>query len=582
MVPLGGSAQAFQRFGRWGSGRRGARCDKAGRRVFCRVCELWCSGCFCRGLIGRRRQAIILGGVFEDILAQILSGDLLDIHAGKQRWLLLGLRVSCHGFIQFQRRFSHGFFLSHLRRNQRLAERAARDRDVGLHVAGIDSGGDHADAHHAFHCCIQGRADDDIGLGVHFLADAVGGFVQLKQGQVMRAGDVDQHTLGPAQRDFVQERVGDGFFGGLDGAIFALGLARAHHRLAHFVHHGADISEIKVDQARTHHQIGDTFHTLVKHVIGHRERFGEGGFFVGKAEQVLVGDDDQRIDHLLQCFHTVFGLTHALDAFKLEGLGHDAHGQNAQFPCSLRNDRCGTCSGATAHTGGDETHVAASQMINDLFDAFFGSSGTHCRPRARAQTFGNLHTHLDLRLGQRLLQRLCIGIGGDEIHAIERLFDHVVNRVSTGTAHTEHGDPGFQLFLTGHREIQCHVTFRLFCCPHFGGVFLPIRSDPTGLWPQRHAKNTEKPQNMGHFMVQTPSYLQMGKILPVLLGATTYVEAIEHNPRANAPRGLGNHSFWLGRLLGPPMGSAPRLLMVTDSPETRHAEISSPPPASSC
>src|SRR3546814_5083524 len=62
----------------------------------------------------------------------------------------------------------------------------------------------------------------------------------------------------------------------------------------------ADVGEIEVDEARHHHQIGDSAHALVQHLVGHRECFAEGGVGVGDQEQVLVWNDDQRIDMLLQ------------------------------------------------------------------------------------------------------------------------------------------------------------------------------------------------------------------------------------------------------------------------------------------
>ena len=39
---------------------------------------------------------------------------------------------------------------------------------------------------------VEGRAEDDVGFGIDLLADAVGGLVDLEQGHVEAAGDVDQ------------------------------------------------------------------------------------------------------------------------------------------------------------------------------------------------------------------------------------------------------------------------------------------------------------------------------------------------------------------------------------------------------
>ena len=61
-----------------------------------------------------------------------------------------------------------------------------------------------------------------------------------------------------------------------------------------------DVGEVEIDQAFLDHQIGDAGDARIEHLVGHREGVGEGGLLVGDAEQVLVGDDDQRIDRLLQ------------------------------------------------------------------------------------------------------------------------------------------------------------------------------------------------------------------------------------------------------------------------------------------
>src|SRR3546814_13817647 len=72
---------------------------------------------------------------------------------------------------------------------------------------------------------IEGRTDDDVGVGVHHLADMIGGLVHLHQAQVVAAGDVDDDALCAAHRHFVQQRVGDGFFGRLDRTVVAVRLA---------------------------------------------------------------------------------------------------------------------------------------------------------------------------------------------------------------------------------------------------------------------------------------------------------------------------------------------------------------------
>ena len=54
-------------------------------------------------------------------------------------------------------------------------------------------------------------------------------------------------------------------------------------------------------------------------------------FSVGDAEQILVRNDDQRIDALLQFADAAFGDAQAALAFEMERLGHDADGENAHL-----------------------------------------------------------------------------------------------------------------------------------------------------------------------------------------------------------------------------------------------------------
>src|SRR5690606_5844768 len=128
----------------------------------------------------------------------------------------------------------------------------------------------------------------------------------------------------------------------------------------------ADISEIKVDETRHDHEIGHTAHTGVQHFVGHFEGVGEGGFLVGDAEQVLVRNDQQRVDVLLQLFDAAIGQTHTVRAFEMERLGYDTNRQDARFTGGLGDHRCRTGPRATAHACGDENHVRTFEVAHDV------------------------------------------------------------------------------------------------------------------------------------------------------------------------------------------------------------------------
>ena len=142
----------------------------------------------------------------------------------------------------------------------------------------------------------------------------------------MTAGDVDQDTARAFHRAVLQQRVVDRRFGGVDRAGVAGGLAGSHHGFTHFAHHRADVGEVEVDQARHDHQIGDTANARVKHVIGHVEGVGESGLVIGHAEQVLIWNDDQRVDIALQFLNPGLGRVHPVAALEMKRLGHHPDG----------------------------------------------------------------------------------------------------------------------------------------------------------------------------------------------------------------------------------------------------------------
>src|SRR5215475_5795157 len=59
-----------------------------------------------------------------------------------------------------------------------------------------------------------------------------------------------------------------------------------------------DFADVEIDEAFLHHQIGDAGDPGIEHLVGHREGVGEGGLLARHPEEVLVRDDDLRIDEL--------------------------------------------------------------------------------------------------------------------------------------------------------------------------------------------------------------------------------------------------------------------------------------------
>jgi len=87
-----------------------------------------------------------------------------------------------------------------------------------------------------------------------------------------------------------------------------------------------------------------------------------------------------------------------------------------------------------AHAGSNEHHVCAGQMIADRIDCLFGCGAPHFGLRAGTKASGHLGAHLDDALGLRHGERLCVGIGDDEVDPLQPGRDHVVDGIAAGAA----------------------------------------------------------------------------------------------------------------------------------------------------
>ncbi len=153
-----------------------------------------------------------------------------------------------------------------------------------------------------------------------------------------------------------------------------------------------------------------------------------------------------------------FGKAHAAGAFEVERLGDHADGEDAEFACGFRDDRSSAGAGAAAHAGGDEHHMRAGEVIADFVDHLFRGGAADFGLGAGAETFGDLRTHLNDALGLRQRQRLRVGVGDDEVDALEAGRDHVVDGIAAGTANAEYGNPRFHLANVWDLQIDGHVV----------------------------------------------------------------------------------------------------------------------------
>ncbi len=341
----------------------------------------------------------------------------------------------------------------------------------------VDAGRHHRDPDDPLQALVEGRPDDDVGVLIDLFADPGRGLVDFVQGEVLAARDRDQQPARALHRHVVDQRIGDGGFGGAQRALLARRLAGPHHGLAHLAHDRAHVGKVEVDEAFLHHQVGDAGHARIEHLVGHREGVREGGLLVRHPEQVLVGNDDQRVDDLLQLGDAGFRAAHPALAFEVERLGHHPDGENPELARHPRDDRRRAGAGAAAHAGGDEHHVGAAEMIADLIDHFLGRRAADIRLRAGAETLGDLNPHLDDALGLGQRERLGVGVGDDEIDALQPGGDHVVDGVAAGATDTEHCDARLEFTDVGDLQVDAHGCLFIARATPRGP---PVRHRPIG------------------------------------------------------------------------------------------------------
>ena len=165
-------------------------------------------------------------------------------------------------------------------------------------------------------------------------------------------------------------------------------------------------------------------------------------------EQALIRNRDQRVDRVLELAQSLFGLRHAAASFELERLGHDADGQRAELARDARNHWRRAGSGAAAHPGGDEHHLGFRQDLADPFFVFERRLASDFRIAAGAAAARDLVADLHAQRRMVVLQRLDIGIDGDEVDVAQAHLDHVVDRVAAASASADYLDPRARIGIT--------------------------------------------------------------------------------------------------------------------------------------
>ena len=287
------------------------------------------------------------------------------------------------------------------------------------------------------------------------LGDEAGGSLDILQTDVGAGRDVDDDAVCAGDAG-LQQRRGDSGLGGVLSLAGTLGAADAHVSVAGILHDGAHVGEVQIDEGRHIDQGGDGLDTLTQHVIRGLEGVHQGDLLLTDHLQALVGDDDEAVHVHQQICDALLSQTHLPLALKREGLGDDAHGQDAQIVCHLGHHRSSTGAGAAAHTGGDKDHLGALQSVCDLILALLGSALTDLGVGTCAAALGELGAQLHLGGGMVLRQCLLVGVHCDKFNALQAVADHAVDGVAAAAAHA---DDLYRRYVFVHFfvEHECHI-----------------------------------------------------------------------------------------------------------------------------
>src|ERR1700737_2996679 len=308
-------------------------------------------------------------------------------------------------------------------------DRPALDLLLGLGLGlAAETGGDYGDLDFALHGVVANDAEDDVGARVGRRADDLGRLLDLLQGDVLAGGDVEEDALGAVDRR-LEQRAGNRLLGGVLGPGVAGAVADANQRLTGVLHDRLDVGEVEVDDARLGDQVGDALDALAEDVVRHAECLFEGRLGARDLGEPVVGDDDESVDLAAQGLDALLGGVVADAALECERPRYDADGQCAGLFRQLGHDGSRPSPRAAAHSGGDEDHVGFLDHGRQLGPALVGGVASARPVAARAQAPRDLVAHLDLDVRLASLERLLVGVDGDELD-LERFRDHAIDGVA--------------------------------------------------------------------------------------------------------------------------------------------------------
>ena len=214
------------------------------------------------------------------------------------------------------------------------------------------------------------------------------------------------------------------------------------------------VGEVEVDEAGLRDQVGDALDGLAEDVVGELEGVLDRRVQADGLEEPVVGDGDDRVHGRFQVVQPLLGLPAADAALELEGQGADGEAEDVELGGQVGDDRRRARPRPAAQAGGQEDHVRAFEDLEEVLGVLHGRLLARLGPAARAEALGQLGPDLDLDRSPVGVERLLVGVDGDEIDALDPGLDHPVEGVAAASADAD--DPDL-----GHQRVLDQVEFQL-------------------------------------------------------------------------------------------------------------------------
>ena len=260
-------------------------------------------------------------------------------------------------------------------------------------------------------------------------------------------GEMQQHILGALDIIVVQQHRGGSLLHGLFGALLALALADTHQGGTAVFHHRIHITEVDIHVSIQCDNLRNALHGGQQHIVSHGK--GIRHHQVAVCTQLLVIDNQNRVDILAQLLNTLLSLLQPAEALEQERSGHHSNDENLSgvvailglefdFLGHAGNDGSRTGAGTATHACSDEHHFRI--LFEQRLDLRLLLLSCLARLGGTTANTQSLVTKHQLVRHRTAFERLHVSIADDKVYTRNTFAEHVVHGIVTTASHSDNLD----------------------------------------------------------------------------------------------------------------------------------------------